>query len=460
MDKWFKAALDYIPQWIELQLRLSEQPGCVIAIAHKDKIVLDEAFGYADLVKRETLTARHRFRIASHSKSFTAAGVMKLREQRKLKLDDAIGDYVDGVHADVAEATIGQLLSHSAGLVRDGSDAGQFLDRRPYLSAKELIADLAEKPPIESNTLFKYSNHGYGLIGLVIEAITGEPYKVWIKREIVEPAGLSETEPDMPIARKAPFARGHSARFLLGERVVIPGDYPTNAIASALGFVSTAADLARFYAQLSPRAKKSMLSVASRREMTRRQWRNQHTSLEEYYGFGVISGALRGWTWLGHSGALQGYISRSCVLPDQNIAISVLTNVANGWAGSWVEGTIHILKSFAERGQPPRKFRDWSGRWWNMGGPLDLVPMGRRVLIADPTTWNPFLNAGEIETKGKDKGFIALANGYTAPGESVRRVRDKAGRVKEVWLGGWRLQSEAEAAAEMRSRYRRVPTSR
>ena len=77
--KWLSAALDYIPSWIELQLRASGQPGCVVAIALKDRVLLDEAFGVADLSTGEKLTPRHRFRVASHSKSFTAAGVMKLR---------------------------------------------------------------------------------------------------------------------------------------------------------------------------------------------------------------------------------------------------------------------------------------------------------------------------------------------------------------------------------------------
>jgi CubicO group peptidase (beta-lactamase class C family) len=235
MDKWLKAALDYIPDWMEYQFRVADQPGCVIAIALKDRILLERAFGVADLVKREKLTPRHRFRVASHSKSFTAAGALRLREQGKLKLDDRVGDYVKGLNAMVAEATIAQVLSHSAGIIRDGADSGQFVERRPYLSSQELLRELAVDPPIEANTRFKYSNHGYGLVGLVIEAIAGEPYRDWIKREVVEAAGLSETEPDMPIAKGAPFARGHSTKLLLGESVIVPGDYQTNAIAPAAG---------------------------------------------------------------------------------------------------------------------------------------------------------------------------------------------------------------------------------
>ena len=87
MDKWLKAATDYIPQWLDYQMRQSELPGCSVALAHKGDIVLEAAFGSADLRQRTTLTPRHRFRVASHSKSFTAAGIMALREAGMLRLD-------------------------------------------------------------------------------------------------------------------------------------------------------------------------------------------------------------------------------------------------------------------------------------------------------------------------------------------------------------------------------------
>ena len=80
---WLKAALDYLPRWLEFQMRLHQQPGCAVAIVHRGRIVLEAAFGHADAVKRTPLTPRHLFRVASHSKSFTAAGIMKLREQKR-----------------------------------------------------------------------------------------------------------------------------------------------------------------------------------------------------------------------------------------------------------------------------------------------------------------------------------------------------------------------------------------
>ena len=456
-ERWLAAALDYVPQWIELQLRMSGQPGCVVAVAAKDRIVLERGFGAADLSTDEKLTSRHRFRVASHSKSFTAAGVLKLREQDKLKLDDEIGGYVGGLNPVLARATVGQLLSHSAGTTRDGRDCGQFDGRRSFLSVEELLSDLAGEPPIAANTHFKYSNHGFALLGLLIEAVTGESFAGWIKREIVDAVGLEETTPDMPIPDQAPFARGHSTKLLLGERVIFPGDYTQNAIAPAGGFISTAADLARFYAQLSPSAERSVLSVASRREMTRRHWRSAHTNVEEYYGLGTIGGTLNGWDWFGHSGGLPGYISRTAVVPSKDLTVSVLTNASNGWAGPWVDGVMHICREFSQRGLATRKVRGWTGRWWTLGGLGDHIPMGDKVVVANPQAWNPFLNATEIDVVGRDEGRVSLDNSYGNQGETVTRVRDKTGKVTEIWFAGAKLLPEAEVAAEMRDRYVMVP---
>src|SRR5688572_8652774 len=220
MQAWLKAALDYLPRWLEFQMRLHEQPGCVVALAHRGRVVLEQAFGYADAAKRERLTPRHRFRVASHSKSFTAAGIMKLQEKRKLRLRDEVGRYVGGLDPAISRVTLAELLSHRAGIVRDGPDAGQFVDRRTFVDEAELRAHLESPPILKRNARFKYSNHGYALLGLVVRAATGEDYASWIAREVVAAAGLEETAPDMPLAKGTPFARGHTGRLPAGRRVI------------------------------------------------------------------------------------------------------------------------------------------------------------------------------------------------------------------------------------------------
>jgi hypothetical protein len=306
---------------------------------------------------------------------------------------------------------------------------------------------------IEGNTRFKYSNHGYGLVGLVIEAITGTPYRSWIKNAVIDPAGLDETEPDMLVGGEVPVARGHSPRLPLGRRAIIPGDNPTNALASATGFVSTARDLARFFAQLDPAAKASVLGVASRREMVRGRWRNPHSSVERYYGLGIMSGRTAEWEWFGHTGNFQGFASRTAALYEPGIVVSLVSNAVDGLADRWLDGAIDILAKFAKYGPPAREVRDWSGRWWSLWAAVDLVPMGNSVMVAAPSLVSPFNDASEISVSSKDSGRVSLATGLGRYGEDVFRIRGRDGQVEEVRLGGMRLLPETAVATELEQRY-------
>ena len=460
MTPWLAAALDYIPQWLAFQMRQAEQPGLSLAIAHQGKPVLLQAFGHADMGSSEALTPQHRFRVASHSKAFTATAVMKLREQGRLQLDDPIGRHVGGLHPHVAGATLAQLLSHSAGLVRDGRDSGQWMERRPFLDEAEIRADLADGPTIEVNTRFKYSNHGFGLLGLAIESVTGERYSDWVAREVVAASGLKDTLPDAPEdgSTLQRLASGHSSRWPLGRRLPIPATMNTRALTAATGFISTAADLARFFGSLSPQARKSVLSVASRTEMTRPQWREPHASVERWYGLGTMSGTLGGWGWFGHTGGFPGTLTRTACVPAQGLAVSALTNAADGLAGAWVDGILRILQAYAQHGAPTRASAPWTGRWWSLWGAVDLLPVKDKVLVANPALGNPLQDAAELAelTRSRDgtrRGRIVLANGYAAHGEPVALSFDARGKAKALQLAGGRLLPEAATARELQTRY-------
>jgi D-alanyl-D-alanine carboxypeptidase len=251
------------------------------------------------------------------------------------------------------------------------------------------------------------------------------------------------------------MAKGHSGMQPLGRRVVIPADNPGHAMTSAAGFVATAADVARYFAQLSPNAGKSILSPLSRREMTRRLWPDDEASLGRHYGLGTISGGEGDWRWFGHSGGFQGFITRTAVFPTHDITICVLTNAIEGLAHQWLDGLVHILKTFSEHeaGPAPARAQGWTGRWWSLWGAGDLVPMGEHVLVANPALLTPFLDAPEITLEGPDRGRITRASGFNSPGETAELRRDEAGRVRTVRLGGAHYVSEEEMKAEMLERY-------
>jgi D-alanyl-D-alanine carboxypeptidase len=455
MDRWLREALNYLPEWLAYQMRAMDRVGCAIAVSHNGRVVFEQAFGYADLGEKIKLTPRHRFRVASHSKCFTAAGIMTLREQGKLRLDDPVGEFVDDLHPDVADLTLNQLLTHSSGIIRDGLDAGQWSDRRPFASRDELRAALREAPVIDGSERFKYSNHGYGLLGLVIEAVTGENYVGWIERVIVGRAGLKETNADwrdgLPLNK---LARGHTDKIPLGKRAVIPCENDTSGLASATGFVATAADIAKFFGSIDPAAKKSILTSASRREMVRAQWSDSDMSTPEGYGLGLSSGMIEDWRWFGHGGGFQGCLSQTAVLRDHGVAISIITNSADGLAASWLDGAVRILRAFQLRGASSAKTRPWQGRWWSTWGANDLVPFADHVVVADPGLLDPFTGDIEVAVTGRDTGVIRKAAGYRNYGEGAKLLRQKNGTLKEVQLAGYKLVSESRIKSEFKKRYK------
>ena len=210
----------------------------------------------------------------------------------------------------------------------------------------------------------------------------------------------------MPLAKGTRVRARSHASAAAGRRLVVPGDNPTNAMAAGRGLcLSTAADVARFFAQLAPNAKRSLLSAASRREMTRKQWRNPHSTLEGYYGLGIMSGTTAGWDWFGHGGGFQGYISRTCVIPACELAITILTNAADGMAGLWLDGAMHILRAFesARRAEAPRPRLD-RALVGHVRGASIWCRSATSCWPPTPQLLNPFMDAAEIEVTGRDTG--------------------------------------------------------
>ena len=459
MRKWLQNALDYTGSWLELQMHQARQPGCVFSVAHKGRVVFEKAYGHANLQSGERLTPRHRFRVASHSKTFTAAAILKLREAGKLKLDDPVGRYVDGLHSNVAAVTLSQLLSHGGGLVRDGADASQWREERPFADKEKLLADLANGLVIAADTRMKYSNHGFGLLGLVIEVVTGESFFSWVSKNIVDPSKLKETSPDGPIGDTIPKARGHSAEFPLGCRVIIPGENKTHALAPATGFVSTAADLATFFGSLDPAAKRSVLTPESRRAMQHKQWKDPHGRgpSDIYYGLGMILGGCGDWQWAGHAGVFPSALSYTYTLTGRDLSFSILTNALDCPVAYWADGVFNILKMFGSNPLPNPRTRLWKGRWWGMFQPQarDLVAFGNQVYVLSPSQLNPFAGAEHISVSTRLSGYISQAGGLSSYGEDARLVTAKHNdnKVKEVWLGGNCFVSERQMKADLKRRY-------
>ncbi len=189
-------------------------PGASLAVAKNGRFVLAKAYGYADVERQEPATPDLQFRIASLSKSLTAAAVMKLVEQGRLDLDQPalplLGAWgpppQDILDSRIYKITIRHLLTHSAGWDREVGGDPSF-DAREFIPAPDcrgiLTAELTRKLDFAPGTSFTYSNTGYCFLGRIIERVSGMSYGAFVRQSILEPAGADR----MTLTRRGEISR-------------------------------------------------------------------------------------------------------------------------------------------------------------------------------------------------------------------------------------------------------------
>lgn len=158
-----------------------------VVVAKHGKVLVDGAYGFADRergIKNDRDTV---FGIASQSKQFTAAAILTLEAQGRLKVEDAIAKFLPGVPEDKRDITLHQLLTHTSGLMQ-GDVVPDFADITPDALVQKILAT-ERKPP----GTFRYSNAGYTLLGAIIERTSGKPYAGFLRDALFAPAGMRHT---------------------------------------------------------------------------------------------------------------------------------------------------------------------------------------------------------------------------------------------------------------------------
>ncbi|MEO6700621.1 MAG: serine hydrolase domain-containing protein [Jatrophihabitantaceae bacterium] len=205
--------VDYYQQWLAYRRWFLRVPGVQVAAAVAGQPVLSAAFGLADESTGTALTEQHLFRIASHSKTFTAVLALQQVAAGRLRLDDPVGTHLaELADTPLARVTVGELLSHGGGVIRDSTDGDfwQLLQDFPDRARLLAIAATESAAVLGRNERFKYSNIAYGLVGLILEAVTGNSYHELVATAITGPLGLADTGPELPLDRLAELATGHS----------------------------------------------------------------------------------------------------------------------------------------------------------------------------------------------------------------------------------------------------------
>lgn len=452
------ATVSYIESWLSYQAWKGRVPGVQAAIFFDGEVKMSMAFGFADVNEGSALTTRHLFRIASHSKTFTATAILQLVEQGMLRLDDTAGMFLPVLVAGgspLTGVTVRELLEHSGGVIRDGLDGDYWQYGRQFPDEAELLAMVLEGGyKAEANESFNYSNIGYSLLGLIIGVVSGQTYNDYVTRHIVEPLGLLNTGPEWDDIRAAEFATGYTGLQTSLERRAIP-HVDTRSMAAATGFYSTAADLVT-YAAAHFAGNESLLSDASKRVQQREHWRSDPAEpTASGYGLGMIVEKIGNRQVIGHSGGYPGHITRTIFDPIEGFAVSVLTNAIDGPASPLALGVMKLLDAALTGAAPVSNSvvsnsavssdaavdvtvdaSRFVGRYANLWEVLDIVQLGNRLVALNPASADPLLGLDELAVISDDTLLISKGSGFGSIGELMHFEFRADGAVSRVRGGG------------------------
>ena len=427
-----KEAMAYFDRWLEFRQRYLRVPGVQAAVLVDDDIALSEAYGYADLATETPLTTRSLFRVASHSKTFTSTATFQLAEQGGLRIDDRAGDWVPDLgDSPLAHTTIRELLAHAGGVVRDGADGDHWQLRHDFPDREQLQATIrsAEASILERNERFKYSNIGYGLLGLVLEAASGISYDELLRRNVIEPLNLRNTGTELDPARASEYASGYSALAYADKRTPIE-HIDTHALASATGFYSTACDMVTYFAAHFM-GDDRLLDDQSKRQMQHPVWETGRGG--KHYAHGLAVCQIGDRTMIGHGGGYPGHITTSFADPTGRIAVSVLTNAIDGPSEQLAQAGVRLLDLAAsgEHDGGPDLAR-FTGRFATLWGVADVALLGGRLYLIIPTAPDPTEDIIRLEVVDESTLRIVETPGFGSYGERVKYDFAADGSVRSV----------------------------
>ena len=427
-----KVAGKVVDYWLPLKIQYDHTPGAVECIAVNGVPKYINAFGFSDFTKNVAMKKDAQFRVASMSKMFTAVSIMQLSKKGFLRLDDTVSSHLSWFKGkqgktDLSNVTIRQLLSHNSGLFRDGTAKQWITDNFPT----NLTKTISNKAIVfENGTTLKYSNHGYAVLGAIIEKASGKSYVEYVTENIIKKLGLKNTLPDLPTERPAKLAYGYS-RYLPDkpEQIKEP-DSMTNAYAPATGFISDVKDLAIFLASLHLDSKKSVLSRESRKAMMQV---HGITEDDEMYGLGLDLDKDSGRLTYGHSGGFAGYTTNATSEPEDNVQVIVLTNTISNTAWAVSNNLMRLIyKLKAMKDIEYIEKEPYSGTYRCRWGDLTVVSLGKNLVDFGSGALNPVKAWSVMEPKKKHTFANTEKSGFGAPGEEVRFTEIKNGKAQEM----------------------------
>lgn len=308
---------DEIDRIVTERLRERNIPGAAVAVIKNGKVVKMKGYGLASVEFDVPVNTETVFEIGSVSKQMTAAAIMLLVEDGKVKLDAPISAYLPNTPDSWRDVTVRHLLTHSSGIKSYTSLTGFELSRRVKIDG--FIQQLAPHPlEFTPGASTIYSNSGYNLLAYIIETQSGKPYMQFMRERIFTPLGMTKTadrDPQFIIKNRATGYEWNIDR-LTGR------DGSLTDLMGAGSIVSTISDMVKWDAALNGKA---FLKPESRRE-----WWTQFTlsnGKPSIYGFGWRISDVRGHRMIGHTGQTAGFGAANFRYVNDGVNVIVLTNL-------------------------------------------------------------------------------------------------------------------------------------
>jgi CubicO group peptidase (beta-lactamase class C family) len=434
-----KAQIGLFSAWLEGQIAIRQLPGAVVGVVSDQDLIWAKGFGKADTGAGRPMELDTRFRMASHSKLFTATAIMQLREQGKVRLDDPVSEYLPWfafrpAAEDDPPVTIEHLLTHSSGLPREAGSHWSDLDFPTEGELKELMS--RRQAAFSPEVRWKYSNLAYTIAGMVVEQVSGMSWADYLQKNIFDPLGMSASSVD----REDPkMATGYGRRMPDGSREVFPF-VDARGMAAATGLTSTVSDMAKFVSAQFRSGKRGgdrILSTPSLREMHRVRMLESTWTRGQGIGFSVqrIDDRL----YVGHGGGYPGYTTNTLIQLDSKVGVIVLTNAGDSNPAQIAQRLMATVgKTVAEATKPKPEKVTWDPAWERFagvyrsrGGESRVLVMKERLVIMDP--WATDIEDPiELEPIGDGTFRMLAPTGGGPVGEIVRFVEENGEVVRMI----------------------------
>lgn len=292
---------------------------------YKSGKLFQNSFGVSNYIEKTPLNDTNVFQLASGSKPITAIAVMQLVEQNKLSLTDTVSDIIDSFP--YPGITIEMLLSHRSGLsnymyITDSLWLNQEI---PICNDNMLDSFIIKRPDMyyPVNKKFNYSNTNYFLLSTIVEKVTGREFGSWVQEHVFNEVGMSNSQiySDMDMRSIPNLAIGSENR-----KWHIP-DYYLNGITGDKGVYSTTSDMLKLHLALQDG---TILDYTSSQEMYKPRSKFNYKNGSYGLGWRIVKERENMPRIIYHLGWWRGYRSYFIRIPEEDIAIVLLSNLSRG----------------------------------------------------------------------------------------------------------------------------------